>query len=81
MGILKAVALVAIIMTLVGVAGQVARADSDASSPIVVVIVDRQGLSGTEGGVDLLKSFLGLVSTLSDGQRFAFANGTNRRRS
>ena len=75
MGILKAVALVAIIMTLVGVAGQVARADSDASSPIVVVIVDRQGLSGTEGGVDLLKSFLGLVSTLSDGQRFAFANG------
>ena len=71
---LKPGILLAAIITLVGLTSQVALADSHTSSKVVVVIADGYAVSESEDGVDLVKSFLGLVSTLRDGQLFAFVN-------
>ena len=62
------------IIALVGVTNQVALADSHTSDRMVVVLADPHGVSESEGGIDLVKSFLGLVSTLRDGELFAFVN-------
>ena len=62
------------IIALSGAASQTALADSHTSGRMVVVLADPQGVSESEGGIDLVKSFLGLASTLRDGELFAFVN-------
>ena len=72
MGIARpGILLIAIIASVIA-GSQVARGDSHTLSQMVVVVADRQGIRGSEGGPDLMKSFLGLVSALRDGQPFTF---------
>ena len=62
--------LLAAIIIVLGAASQVVQADSSESARLVVILADRQALRESEGGVDLAKSFVGLASTLRDGQSF-----------
>ena len=69
----KTVALLIGIVMLFGVASHVAVGDSGAADQMVVVLVDRYALAASQERVDLLRSFVGLVSTLRAGQHFLFA--------
>ena len=71
---LKPAVLLLAITTLVAITSQVAAADSNAPGLVDVVLVDRQALRDSEDGIDTVKSFLALVSTLKEGQSFAFVN-------
>ena len=58
------------IIALVVLSSQAAFADTNRQ--LVVFLVDRVAVSESEDGADLVKSVLGLVSTLRDDQPFAF---------
>jgi hypothetical protein len=65
------------IFVLFGLASQAALASSSAGRPLVVILADRQAVAQTDGGADLAKSFLGLISTLREGELFAFITVDN----
>ena len=69
--LILAILLVAIIIS-VGATSQVARADSPVSGELSVVLIDRLAVGEADGGIDLTKSLVGLVSTLQEGHGFAF---------
>ncbi len=62
--------LLAAIIALVVLSSQAAFADTN--RPLMVFLIDRVAVSESEDGTDLVKSVLGLVSTLRDEQPFAF---------
>jgi hypothetical protein len=61
------------IIVLVSVVSQVALADSHPPGRMVVVLVDRPAIAASEDGVGLVRSFLGLMSSLAYERPFAFA--------
>lgn len=68
--------IVAIIIS-IGVTGQAARADSDASGRWNIILGDRQAITASDGGVELTESLIGLISTLGAGQIFAFVDASD----
>ena len=56
------------------IAGQVAMADAHSLPPLVIMLVDRQAVTESEEGSDIVKSTLGLVSTLRSEGLFAFVS-------
>jgi hypothetical protein len=70
---LKSVVLFTVaIIALAGGSNQVVFGDTLPSDRTVVILADRQAMIGSEGGMDLMRSFLGLVSTLKEGQNFIY---------
>ena len=50
-------------------------AESAEATPLVVFVADTQAVYQTADSVDVAASFIGLLSTLQEGQRFVFAGG------
>ncbi len=73
MRILKQGIALTTIIVLVSLASQVAMADSHPPERMVVVLVDRPAVAASDDGVGLVRSFLGLMSTLAYERPFAFA--------
>ena len=69
---LKLVILSVAIIIFLGITSQVAARGVPAPSQLLVVLADRQALAEYEGGSDLSNSFVGLISTLKEGQLLAF---------
>ena len=61
----------AIIIALL-IASQVALADSTGTQKTVIFMIDRAAIAQTTGGIELARSAVGLVSTLRQGDSFAF---------
>ena len=72
MSTLKPATLLIVIITLVAVGSQHALAAEPGAAPLVVILADRDAVAESDGGIDLIDSFVGLVSTLREGQQFAF---------
>ena len=54
------------LMLTVGVSSQVFHADNASRSEISILIVDRQAIGSTPGGVDMVSSLVGVLSVLND---------------
>lgn len=61
------------IILLVALTSQVALADSPSTERMVVVLVDRPAVAASDDGVGLVRSFLGMMSTLAYESPFTFA--------
>ena len=72
MQVLKIAAVLATIIMFMSVAGQDAASASQATGRLSIILVDREAVGDSDGHVDLVRSFTGLVSVLQSGQRFAY---------
>lgn len=73
----KAIIFLAVIFALFSVPGQGVLVSAADDQPLYVVMVDRHALSGSQNNTNLTESFVGLTSTLRDGQQLAFINADN----
>jgi hypothetical protein len=74
MSTLKPAALLIAIIALVAVGSQQKVAAEPGEVPLVVILADRDAVVESDGGFDLIDSFVGLVSTLREGQQFVFVS-------
>ena len=70
----KPLMLLAAIIFVLGATSQVALGDSQVSRPVSVIVAGPGVMTEPEDGADLTESLIGLISSLSDGQPFAFVN-------
>ena len=72
MQFLKVGAILATIMIFLSVAGQDALSSSQGTGRLSVILADRHSVGESNGDVDLVRSFTGLVSVLQSGQPFIY---------
>ena len=71
---LKLLALLVAIIVSLGAASQVVFAGLQGPPRMVVILVDREAVAESSGSADLARSFIGLVSTLREGQFFVYVS-------
>jgi len=69
---LLAASFMAIMILIIGVLSQATPARADSEETLFLILVDRHAVGQSEGGLSLVESFVGLVSTLREGQQVAF---------
>lgn len=67
-----AASFIAILILIVGSLSQATPVLAETEDTLFLILVDRYAVSQSEGGLGLTESFIGLVSTLREGQQVAF---------
>ena len=67
-----AASFIAIMILIAGVLSQATPVLAETEDTLFLILVDRHAISKSEGGLGLTESFIGLVSTLREGQQVAF---------